>query len=324
MNFPMRLFMADGRRSTVDGGRPTVQDLSCSPSLAHPLVCSLAPPLTRSPTYPLTRLLLVWLLWWGVAPLFGQVGQEAFPAKPDPAVFVHDYSGWLSAGEKDALENKLRRYADTTSTEIVVMIRPEIGDYDRSSYAFELGNRWGIGRKSKNNGVVLLIVTEQPNRGAFIATGYGAEGALPDITAGRIIRKTMIPYFREERYYDGVDAGLNDIIRALSGEFKADKRDRKGPPAWAFLIIFLVVLIVFIVFARIAHKYGTLYTDSGPKRRRNRRHDDWWGGGRGWGGGFGGGSGGGWGGGGFGGGGGWGGGGFGGGSFGGGGAGGSW
>jgi uncharacterized protein len=265
---------------------------------------------------------LIWLLVGAAllctAGLFGQSDGDVFPVKPDPAVFVHDYSGWLTGQEKDMLEAKLRGYADSTSTEVVVMIRPEIGDYDRSSYAFELGNRWGIGRKSKNNGVVVLIVTEPPNRGVFIATGYGTEGALPDITAGRIIRNTMLPYFRQEQYYQGIEAGVNDIIRALSGEFKSEPRDRKSPPIWIFLVLFFVIMIVVVSFARFMAKHGTIYTSAGPQHRRNRR-DDWWGGG-----GFGGG---GWGGGGGfggGGGGGWGGGGFGGGSFGGGGAGGSW
>ncbi len=253
------------------------------------------------------------------AGLFGQSDSELFPEKPDPAVFVHDYSGWLSEREKYYLEDRLQRYRDSTSTEIVVMIRPDIGDNDRSSYAFELGNRWGIGRKSKNNGVVVLIVTEQPNRGAFIATGYGTEGALPDITAGRIIRNTMIPNFKQGQNFQGIDTGLSDIMRALSGEFTADEANRKGPPVWIFLILALIILIVIVVVAVLVAKHGTMYTNAGPGRR-NRSGDDWWRGG-----GFGGGFGGFGGGGGFGsGGGGWGGGGFGGGGFGGGGAGGSW
>ncbi len=290
MNFPMKLF-------TVDGKRPAAGKLRLRLWLVQAAV---------------------WLLVGGI---FGQNASELFPEKPDPAVFVHDYSGWLSAQEKFILEDRLQRYRDSTSTEIVVMIRPDIGDYDRSSYAFELGNRWGIGRKSKNNGVVLLIVTEQPNRGAFIATGYGTEGALPDITAGRIIRNTMIPYFRQEQNFQGIDAGLTDIMRALAGEFKADKSDRKAPPAWIFLILALSLLVIIVVVAYVVFKQSKVYTGAGKSRRN--RDDDWWGGGGfgGWGGGsFGGG---GWGGASSGGG-GWGGGGFGGGSFGGGGAGGSW
>lgn len=220
-----------------------------------------------------------------------------------------------------ALEQKLRRYFDSTSTQVVVMIRADIGDYDKASYAFELGNRWGIGRKSKNNGVVLLVKTEQPGRGAFIATGYGTEGALPDITAGRIVRNTMIPYFQQQQYARGIDAGTDDIIRALAGEFKNDEQEGGSIPWWVpVLIVFLIFIFVFVM-AKVAKKSaGTWYTGTGMPRRSNRRHDDWGGGGGWWigGGGFGGGGGGGsdWGGG--------GGGSFGGGSFGGGGAGGDW
>ncbi len=267
------------------------------------------------------RLVLILLLLGSrLAPAAAQADTDVFPTKPDPAVYVHDYAGWLSEAEKAALEQKLQQYADTTSTQIVVMIRPDIGDYDKSSYAFELGNRWGIGRKSKNNGVVMLIKSQPPDRGIFIATGYGAEGALTDMTAGQIIRNTMAPYFRQEQYYQGINAGLDDIIKALSGEFQAEPGDQaEEVPGWIFLVLFLVAMVVFIlIVSRAARRGGTIISGSG---RRKHGGDDWWGGG-GWGGGFGGGSGG-WGGGG----GGWGGGGgggFGGGSFGGGGAGGDW
>ena len=253
------------------------------------------------------------------ASLFAQADTDVFPPKPDPAVYVHDYAGWLSGEEKALLEQKLRRYADSTSTQVVVMIRPDIGDYDKSSYAFELGNRWGIGRKSKNNGVVMLIKSQPPDRGIFIATGYGAEGALTDMTAGRIIRNTMAPYFRQEQYFQGINAGLDDIFKALAGEFQSEAGDEgEKVPGWVFLLLFLLAFAIFLFVVIRASRHGTLITGSGP---RHRRGGDWWGGG-GWGGGFGGG-GSGWGGG--GGGGGWGGGGgFGGGSFGGGGAGGDW
>ncbi|MCS6928491.1 MAG: TPM domain-containing protein [Saprospiraceae bacterium] len=255
---------------------------------------------------------LLLVCWIFIGDLFAQA--DLFPPKPYPAVYVHDYSGWLRPEEKAFLEEKLRRYADTTSTQIVVMIRPSIGDYDRASYAFELGNRWGIGRKDKNNGIVVLIVTEPPQRGVFIATGYGVEGALPDITAGQIARHLMIPYFKEGRYFEGIQAGLEGIFRALAGEFRADdSAESESIPLW---IILLIVIVVFLLLVLLA-KRGTLYTETGPMRDwpvgRHRRWgypDGGWT--SSWGGGFG--SSGGW----------SEGGGFGGGSFGGGGAGGSW
>ena len=160
------------------------------------------------------RLLALLLLLVCTLPLWSQSDANLFPPKPEPAVYVHDYTGWLNPGQKMALEQKLRAYWDSTSTQIVVMIRPDIGDYDKASYAFELGKRWGIGRQDKDNGVVVLVKSEPPERGIFIATGYGVEGALPDITAGRIIRNTMAPYFKQQQYYEGINAGVDDIIKA--------------------------------------------------------------------------------------------------------------
>jgi uncharacterized protein len=246
---------------------------------------------------------------------------QLFPPKPEPAVYVHDYAGWLSGGEKMQLEQKLRRYWDSTSTQIVVMIRPDLGDYDKATYAIELGNRWGVGQKGKNNGVIMVIKTQPPDRGIFIATGYGTEGGLTDLQAGMIIRNTMAPYFREQRWYEGIDAGLNDIIASLEGEFKAEPEDATSDEAALLIVglVFLFFLLLFIFIARRVRK-GMVYTNSGPVSRRST-----WGGPVIWGGGWGSG-GGGWssGGGGWGGGGGFGGGSFGGGSFGGGGAGGDW
>ncbi|MEN9415455.1 MAG: hypothetical protein RLZ62_1759, partial [Bacteroidota bacterium] len=173
-----------------------------------------------------------------------QAQDDLFPPKPEPAVYVHDYAGWLEPGQKAQLELKLRTYWDSTSTQIVVMIRPDIGDYDKASYAFELGNRWGIGRADKDNGVVMLVKTEAPERGIFIATGYGTEGALPDITAGRIIRNTMAPFFRENRYYEGIDAGINDIIQALSGEFVREPENDQVDKVMIALIIAMAILFI--------------------------------------------------------------------------------
>lgn len=249
---------------------------------------------------------------------FAQTDAVLFPPKPEPAVYVHDYAGWLTPDEKARLEQKLVRYSDTTSTQIVVMLRPDIGDYDKASYAFELGNRWGIGRKQKNNGVVVLIKTAPPDRGVFIATGYGAEGALPDITAARITRNVMIPRFQQEQHFQGIDAGLDAIIAALSGEFKADPQQSGDFPVGLFLLG-LLLFLVFIFFMAWKFRHSTMYSGSGPNRRVKRNNDDWWGGGIGGlgGGGWGSSGGGGWSSGG-------GGGSFGGGSFGGGGAGGDW
>ncbi len=267
-----------------------------------------------------SRLLALALLFVSALPLWSQSDEALFPPKPDPAVYVHDYTGWLNPDQKMALEQKLRRYWDSTTTQIVVMIRPDIGDYDKASYAFELGKRWGIGRQDKDNGVVVLVKSEPPERGIFIATGYGVEGALPDITAGRIIRNTMAPYFKQQQYYEGINAGVDDIIKALRGEFKSDDQPKDATAGLVVLLVFLTIFLLFLFLLYRARKKGTLYTHTGRGDRRSTQHDNtggawWWGTGGGW---SSGGGGGGWGGGDSGG------GSFGGGDFGGGGAGGDW
>lgn len=269
------------------------------------------------------EVLLLTMLTFGVlSGIQAQSGKDIFPAKPEPAVYVHDYSGWLQPNQKAALENKLRRYWDSTSTQIVVMIRPDLGDYDRATYAIELGNRWGIGRKDKNNGVVMLIKSEAPDRGIFIATGYGAEGGLTDLQAGRIIRNTMGPFFKQQQYYQGIDAGLDEIITALTGEFQKEPDAADGSDL-LFLLFVVIVIGLFVLFifvkSRSSRKDGDWYTRKGgpdtPRHYRGNTGGGWWmgggpggwnsGGGSSGGGGFDGGS-------------------FGGGSFGGGGAGGDW
>jgi uncharacterized protein len=264
----------------------------------------------------------VWLLLLFLSLLpsaSAQTDAELFPSKPEPAVYVHDYSSWLTPHERSTLEDKLRRYWDSTSTQIVVMIRPDIGDYDKNSYATELGERWGIGQAGKDNGVVILVKTEQPQRGAYIATGYGAEGALPDGLAGEIVRTLMIPAFKEGNYFIGLDKGTTAVAKALSGEYQREQPG-KGIPAW---IIFLLIFAFFLTLFFMMYKASTAreYTHNGKRVRRPVDDADWAGGrnnrGGGWiigGGGWSSGSGGG----------GFGGGSFGGGGFGGGGAGGDW
>lgn len=272
----------------------------------------------------LIQRILFTVFWIGAmvspAVLLSQNGDNVFPPKPTPAVYVHDYSGWLSEQQKSALEYKLRRYWDSTSTQIVVMIRPDLGDYDRAAYAIELGQRWGVGGDKKDNGVVVLIKTEAPDRGVFIATGYGVEGGLTDLRSGQIIRTVMAPYFRQKQYYEGIDEGINAIFSALAGEFQSEPGDKEsgkeGPIIFMLIVFGLIFLFVFISMRR--QRKGQWYTHSGRRGYNDSGfpgHGPWWfgGGGGGWSSGGGSNDGGGWSG-----------GDFGGGDFGGGGAGGDW
>lgn len=189
----------------------------------------------------------------------GQQGLALFPEKPQPAIFVHDYSGWLTPEQKNKLEKDLRSYHDSTSTQILLMIRPDIGDYDLSSYAFELGERWGVGTKDFDNGIIILAKTESPGRGIFIATGYGVEEFLTDALSKRIIESIFLPNFRQGDYYKGLNEGIEAIRQVLSGQFKGipDEQD-KSPINWI-----IVLIVIIIIIKTIGSNSGRMMTGKG-------------------------------------------------------------
>lgn len=237
-----------------------------------------------------------------------------FPPKPEPIRYVNDLAGMLSASEDAQLEAKLQQFDQQTSTQITVVTVKSIGSYEVAQYAIELGNRWGVGRKGKDNGVVILASLDDHKLN--ISTGYGLEGALTDAQCGRIIRNEMVPSFKQGNYYEGFNKAADAIIAATKGEYQPDESDNQGkgkrPSAPIVIILILIVYIVLWILSKIGGGGGGNYMSG----RGYRRWGGYGGFGGGWGGGFGGGS--------WGGGSGGGGGSFGGGSFGGGGASGSW
>lgn len=241
------------------------------------------------------------LLWWAAA--FAQ----NFPERPYPPRLVNDFASMLTVFERQYLEDKLVAYDDTTSTQISIVIVRTLDGMDKAQYATELGEKWGIGRKQKDNGVLILVASE--DRQLFIATGRGVEEYLPDAVCKRIIEKIIKPAFKEGKYYEGLNRATDEIIARLSGTFEnSDSNDESGIPLWVIILIIFIVFFLLPVLFRNHQAGGTTYGGRGYRT---------WGGGTYWGRS----SGGGWGGssrssGGFG--------GFGGGSFGGGGAGGSW
>jgi uncharacterized protein len=263
--------------------------------------------------------LIGWLLFMHVL-VQAQGIEKYFPEKPNPARLVVDDKrlDLLTPAQEEALEKKLVAYDDSTSNQILIVTTSDIGDYDISDFALELGRAWGVGNKDFNNGIVLVVLVdkERNKRKVWIATGYGLEGAIPDITAKQIIEYDIIPNFKANDIYRGLDEGTDDLMRAAAGEYKppagyADRKRGKGGSSIIFLVI--VFIVILIILSNINNRNGGMMSRRGY-RKWNNTPPIWWfpsGGGGGGGGGWSGGGGGGFGG-------------FGGGSFGGGGAGGSW
>lgn len=173
---------------------------------------------------------------------------NVIPDKPNSPRLVNDFVGILSSSDREQLEQKLRTYNDSTSTQIVVVIVKTTEPYPIGDFAFQVGRKWGIGQKGKNNGLVLAWATE--TRKVYIATGYGLEGAIPDAIAKRIISNTIVPAFKQKQYFQGLDEATTELIQRASGEYKADPESDTGDGGIPIIFIVFGVMIIIFIFSR--------------------------------------------------------------------------
>src|SRR5690606_20060690 len=173
--------------------------------------------------------------------------QYEIPPKPSVQTSLYDYINLLTPSQKTALENKLVRYADSTSTQIVCIIIGSTKGEDISLLGAEWGQKWGIGQKGEDNGI--LITLAKDDRRVDINTGYGIEYRITDLMSERIINRIMIPQFKEENYYSGLDQGSDAIFAALKGEFKEDRdfSKKEGTPIPFFIIFIFIIIIIALI-----------------------------------------------------------------------------
>ena len=172
-------------------------------------------------------------------------GQFKIPEKPKDQTSVYDYIGLLSNSQKSSLEQKLIRYSDSTSTQIVIAIINSTEGENINYLGAQWGEKWGIGQAEKDNGILVLLA--RGDRRIAINTGYGIEGSLTDALSKRIIDNVIIPEFKSDDYYGGLDKGSDAIFSVLNGEFKEERSFDDGDfPLESFLpfIIFFVILII--------------------------------------------------------------------------------
>ncbi len=196
---------------------------------------------------------LVWLLF-----LMSVVGSASaqYPAKPSPPRLVNDFTSTLSGGELNALEQKLVAYSDSTSTQIAIVIISTTDGADIGQYTIELFNKGDIGDKQKDNGV--LINVAKNDRKVFIVTGRGVEEDLPDAICKRIVTNKIVPNFKQDNYYGGLNDAVDEMISRLSGNFINDKEEEdKGIPLW--VIILIIVIILFVLPNIFGGGGGTTY-----------------------------------------------------------------
>lgn len=198
-------------------------------------------------------------------------------------VWVHDEAHILSEGTKQQIEMMLKTERDSTSNQIAVLIIPSLEGEILEEYALKVAHEeWKLGDKQKDNGVLLLIVTN--DRKMRIESGYGLEGVLTDAVSSRINRNEIAPRFRESDYDGGVLAGVTAIMQAIKGEYKNEEppQSMRRKATRSPITTIIIIIIIIIIAAR--------------SKRGGRGNGGYWSAGGGFlGGGFGGGGGGSWG-----------------------------
>lgn len=191
------------------------------------------------------------------------VSRAEIPERPNPPRLVNDFAGILSQSENNVLETKLEQFARETSTQIVVVTVPDLEGYDPADYAFRLGENWGVGQQGKNNGLVILVKPKTRNEQGriFIATGYGLEGVLPDaVVNGTIIDNEMIPYFKQNDYFRGLESGINVIMDITRGEYTAEYYQENYVKKGSGIPFFIVLIVFFIIIPALRSRKRRFYS----------------------------------------------------------------
>lgn len=175
----------------------------------------------------------------------GLNGQQ-IPDPMSPPRLVNDFTSLLSEQQQITLSNKLLDFNNQTSTQIYVVTWDDMQGYPINEYGVLLAEKWGIGQKGKDNGILVLV--NPTDRKISIQTGYGLEGAVPDAIAKRLIENVITPAFRQSEYYAGLDSATNVLMSLTRGEFTADdylKKNDAGAIPIAFIIVILIFLAIF-------------------------------------------------------------------------------
>ena len=189
--------------------------------------------------------------------------QFDIPKKPEFQTSVYDYANVLSPTEKNQLEEKLIRYSDSTSTQIVLISIESLKGEDIGILTPKWGHTWGIGGSEQNdNGVIILFAKAE--RKIWISAGYGLEDRLTAGIGGEITRNIIIPEFKAGSYYNGLDKGTTAIIDVFKGKYKSERKSNKKDkfPILPFIIIVAIILLIISKGKRNGGNSGN--SGSGP------------------------------------------------------------
>ena len=170
--------------------------------------------------------------------------QFTIPKVPSFQTSVYDYADILNPQEEKALENKLIRYSDSTTTQIVVISIEDLKGEDIGILTPKWAHEWGIGQEKEDNGILILVAKN--DRKIWISPGYGVEDRLTAGINGELIRNVIIPEFKAGSYYQGLDKGADAIFEVLKGKYKGTRKESKNNFPFVIIVVFVIILILII------------------------------------------------------------------------------
>jgi uncharacterized protein len=191
--------------------------------------------------------------------------ESGLPEKPER--FVTDRAGVLGPGVAEALNDRLAQFERDASSQILVWIDARVPEgFTLEDFTVRAAQKWGAGQKQTDNGAILFVFTE--DRKVRIEVGYGLEGAIPDITAKRIIENEILPRFRAGDFPGGVEAGVAALMAAARGEYKGTGRTRgeerrRGSGAPAACLPWAIIFGIFFVLPWILRRSRGFRTHGG-------------------------------------------------------------
>ncbi|SPE77407.1 hypothetical protein FLACOL_01400 [Flavobacterium columnare] len=171
--------------------------------------------------------------------------QFNIPKKPSFQTSVYDYAKVLSDNQSKLLEEKLIKYSDSTTSQIVFISIETLKGENIGLLAPRWAHTWGIGQGQEDNGVILLLAKKE--RKIWISPGYGVEDRLTAGITGEIVRDYIIPEFKKGNYYAGLDQGTDAIIQALKGKFKGERKKKESGEDMGDILFFVILIIIILI-----------------------------------------------------------------------------
>lgn len=192
------------------------------------------------------------------------MAQFKVPEKPNTIYPVFDKAKLLDTSQEMRLNQKLIAFHDSTSVEIAIVVLPTTNGEDINFAAAQLGNEWKIGKKGKDNGIVLLIATE--DRKIAIQQGRDVEKYLTASVAGQIIDYLITPQFKKGNYYQGLNVGTDALMEAVQGKYKPDKKSDTNDNESVIAILIIIMLIVVVSYLKANDDDDFTLSRSGKRR----------------------------------------------------------